>query len=283
MTKNRTYSLDLKFFDINMISDDSIVVFIGRRRTGKSYCLRDLLYNNRDIPYGTIISATENASPFFQEFIPSTYISTEFKETMVADIIKRQQKIKELKMSKNPKYANIDPRILLVLDDCLYDDSWSKTTEIRNIFMNGRHYNIFFMLTMQYPLGVPPALRTNIDYTIIMREPYMSNRKRIYENFASMFPSFQIFCKAMDSLDKHECLVVCNNADSSKLEDQVFWYKARDTGQFKFGCKQYWENHDKEVRRQKKLGENSKKDGSRNISEYEKGASRDKFIINKRR
>ena len=35
------------------------------------------------------------------------------------------------------------------------------------------------IITMQYPLGIPPTLRTNIDYVFILREPYILNRKRI--------------------------------------------------------------------------------------------------------
>ena len=124
-----------------------------------------------------------------------------------------------------------------------------------------------------------PALRTNIDYTFIMREPYASNRRRIYENFASMFPTFQMFCKVMDKLEKHECLVVCNNADKIGLENQVFFYKARDNGPFKFGCKQFWENHHKQ-NQQKKIQNNKNKD-YRDVSEYEK-SGRDEFLITKR-
>ena len=36
--------------------------------------------------------------------------------------------------------------------------------------MNGRHYKILFILTMQYALGIPPNLRTNIDYVFILRK-----------------------------------------------------------------------------------------------------------------
>lgn len=276
-SSDRKWNIELKFFDINMISDDSVVVFIGRRRTGKSYTLKDLLYNNRNIPYGYVCSATEEASPFFKDFIPSSYISTEFSEKAIGDILTRQKKIREKQLSGDPKFKNIDPRMLVVLDDCLYDDSWSKTIPIRNIFMNGRHYKLFFLLTMQYVMGIPPALRTNIDYTFIMREPYMSNRKRIYENFASMFPTFQMFCKVMDQLDKHECLVVCNNSDERGLTNQVFFYKARDNGNFKFGCEQYWKNHEQQQLNKK----NAKQKNYRNASEYEK-KSKDEFIVTKK-
>ena len=49
----------------------------------------------------------------------------------------------------------IDPRAFLI-DDCLYDQSWIRDTNIRSLFMNGRHYKILFIITMQYALGIPP-------------------------------------------------------------------------------------------------------------------------------
>jgi hypothetical protein len=98
------------------------------------------------------------------------------------------------------------------------------------------------VITMQYPLGVPPNLRTNIDYTFILREPYLTNRKRIYENFAGMFPTFESFCQVMDQCtENYECLVVSNNVKSNKLEDQIFWYKATGHRDFKLGSKEFWD------------------------------------------
>jgi len=94
--------------------------------------------------------------------------------------------------------SSIDPRTFVILDDCLYDNTWAREKLMRLLFMNGRHWKVMLVITMQYPLGVPPNLRTNIDYTFILREPYIANRKRIYENFAGMFPTFESFCHVMD-------------------------------------------------------------------------------------
>jgi translation elongation factor EF-1alpha len=41
------------------IPQDAVVIFIGKRRTGKSTLVRDLLYYHQDMPVGTIISGTE--------------------------------------------------------------------------------------------------------------------------------------------------------------------------------------------------------------------------------
>ena len=46
--------------------------------------------------------------------------------------------------------------------------------------MNGRHYKILFLLTMQFPMGISTALRTNIDYVFIFRENIKKNRERLY-------------------------------------------------------------------------------------------------------
>ena len=102
--------------------------------------------------------------------------------------------------------------------------------------------NSIMVLPTLYPLGIPPNLRTNIDYVFILREPYLTNRKRIWENYASMFPTLESFCAVMDQCTENfECLVINNNAKSNKLNDQIFWYKAENHPNFKLGSKEFWE------------------------------------------
>ena len=138
--------------------------------------------------------------------------------------------------------SSIDGRAFVILDDCLYDNSWAREKLMRLLFMNGRHWKIMLVITMQYPLGVPPNLRTNIDFTFILREPYINNRRRIYENYAGMFPTFESFCQVMDQCtENYECLVIANNAKSNKLDDQIFWYKADNHRDFKLGSKEFWD------------------------------------------
>ena len=61
--------------------------------------------------------------------------------------------------------------------------------------MNGRHWGVMFILIMQWMLGVPPNLRCNIDWVFILRENIHQNRKRLYEHYAGMFPTFEMFCQ----------------------------------------------------------------------------------------
>jgi len=113
---------------------------------------------------------------------------------------------------------------------------------MRLLFMNGRHWKIFLIIATQYPLGLPPTLRTNVDYVFILREPYVANRKRIYENYAGMFPTFESFCQIMDACtENYECLVIDNNVKSNKIQDMIYWYKASEHNDFKLGSKEFWD------------------------------------------
>jgi hypothetical protein len=235
--------LHLKRFDISSIDDDKVVVLIGKRATGKSWLVRNLLYWHRDIPIGTVISATESANKFYSDMVPRLFIHDEMSPSIIENVVKRQKLIvKKINKEKETLGSSkLDPRAFLILDDCLYDNGWIRDKHIRELFMNGRHLKIMFCITMQYPLGIPPNLRTNIDYVFILRENLVSNRRRIYENYAGMFPNFDVFCTVMDQCTENfECLVINNNAKSNKLEDQVFWYKAEPQQPFKMGAKEFW-------------------------------------------
>lgn len=243
-------SLELKRFDMRSIqfkpneSKGPVVVLIGRRDTGKSYLVRDLLYYQQDIPIGTVISGTEEGNGFYGNMVPRLFIHNEYNSAIIENVLKRQRTVlKQVKKEMETyKRTNIDPRAFVILDDCLYDGSWARDKLMRLLFMNGRHWKIMLVITMQYPLGVPPTLRTNIDYVFILRENYIANRKRIYENYAGMFPTFESFCQVMDQCtENYECLVINNNSKSNKLTDQVFWYKADGHNDFRLGSKEFWD------------------------------------------
>ena len=217
---------------------------IGRRDTGKSFLVRDLLWYHQDIPIGTVISGTEAGNGFYAAHVPKLFIHDEYNSAIIENILKRQKTvIKQVKKEVEAyRKSNIDPRAFVILDDCLYDATWTKDKMMRLLFMNGRHWKVMLVITMQYPLGIPPNLRTNIDYVFILREPYIANRRRIYENYAGMFPTFESFCQVMDQCTENfECLVINNNCKSNKLQDQIFWYKAEPHSDFRLGSKEFWE------------------------------------------
>jgi hypothetical protein len=246
-------NFQIKKFNIETIRDrceiDSrkspMIVVIGKKDTGKSFLVKDILYNTQAcFPVGTVISGTEVANEFFQHMVPSKLIHDKYKPDIVMNVIKRQLAIKTSRnrdKGKSGGDSQVDPRAFLILDDCLYDSTWIREESTRYVFMNGRHIDLMTIITMQYPLGITPNLRTNVDFIFILRETMINNRKRIYDNYAGMFPTFEMFCQFMDQCTENfECLVICNGVQSNRLEDQVFWYKASEHPPFKLCDDSLW-------------------------------------------
>ena len=193
-------NLTLKKFNIGDIEDDANILILGRRRTGKSVLTKDILVH-KNMNRG-IVFCNKSTEPLFKDVLPNSIISSDYNTNLIETTIKNQE---------------MKDCFCIVLDGIL-DIPWEK------IYFDS---NAFFILTMQYPLGVPPALRSNIDYVCIFNEPSISNRQKIYKDYGSVIPTFEIFNNILDECTQnYNCLVIKLSGDSSDIRDQVFWYKA---------------------------------------------------------
>jgi len=246
-------ALNIKKFNLNQIKfrpntrDDRfgpVIVINGKRNTGKSVVLQAILSHKKDIPLGVVMSGTEDLNSFFSDFIPRILIKSEYSEQHINRIKDRQKGRIQTRLTqlRDQGSSDIDSRIFIILDDCMYDDKWTKTKLIREIFCNGRHWNIMLIITLQYPVGIPPLLRENIDFTFIMRQPSLRNRDILFRNYASIFPTFELFCRVLDSVtENYCCMVIDNMSQSNILQDVFYWYKAPlKVPPFRMCAEEYW-------------------------------------------
>lgn len=236
--------LTLKRFDISKIKSDQVIILLGRRGCGKSYIMRELLSHHADLPTGMVISPTEEANQFYGDMVPGVFIHHDYTTKSLDNLVRRQRQMmknmnKEIAASGS---TSIDPRSFLVMDDCLYDDSWANDPNIKYLFLNGRHIKTMFLITMQYPLGVKPALRANVDYVFVLRENNTKSRKVIYENYAGMFPSYDVFSQVLSQCTNNfECMVIDNTVTANDLTEQISYYKAPSTpAKYRMCRPEYW-------------------------------------------
>ena len=94
---------------------------------------------------------------------------------------------------------------------------------------------------MQYCMDLPPDLRANVDYLFILRENIIDNQKKLWKYFFGMFPTLASFQQTfMACTENYECLVLDNTSKSNKIEDCVYWYKAKPDRIYRIGCPQIW-------------------------------------------
>ena len=70
-------NLQLRKFKPEGMADDKVCVFIGKRNTGKSTLVTDILYHKKHLPAGIVLSATEEGNHYYQQYIPDLFIYTE--------------------------------------------------------------------------------------------------------------------------------------------------------------------------------------------------------------
>lgn len=226
------FNFNIKEFDMSKVGDGKVIVFIGKRNSGKSVLAVNYLYHNQDIPVGTCISATDEFNQTYKGKVPDMFIHEEYSAELIEKFVHRQQWLTRKKKNKSSpdweQYRDVDNRAFLIFDDLAFDsNTWVKDKNVKFIFMNGRHVGITFLITMQYMLGIPPSLRTNVDYIFICRENKVTMKKKLYDHYAGMFPDYNMFSQVLAECTKDfGCLVIDNVTKSEKLEDQVFWYKA---------------------------------------------------------
>ena len=225
--------ISLKKFDPARMGVGRVCLFIGKRNTGKSVLMKDVMYHDRDIPAGMVMTGSDNG--FFDGWVPDSFVYSGFDKGAVEKLVKRQRRA-----CKQGRATDV----FLCLDDCMFEKGLLKLPVMRSLFYNGRHYKVTMLFSSQYAMDVDVGCRTNCDFVFVLRENILANRQRLYNNFFGIFPSFEVFCKVLDATtEDFGCLVLDNTSRSNNIEDCCFWYRAKVRDDFRVGSDMFWRFH----------------------------------------
>lgn len=208
------------------------------RNTGKSTLIKSLLYSKKHIfPVAMAMSGTEDSNGFYSKFIPETFIFNNYDEEQIQKVINRQKIAK--KHLENPWCA-------MILDDVTEDPAVFRRPLQQGLYKNGRHWKLWYILVLQYALDIRPAMRQNVDGVFILKTTTVQNRKVMYDNYASVIPDFDLFCRLLDYFtENYGCLYIHNTAQVNDWRENVYWYKAKPVpDNFKLGCDEFWDFHE---------------------------------------
>lgn len=170
------------------ILDDSMILLIGRRRSGKTYLARWIAFNMKHrFPIVLVLTGTR-LNNFWGSHLPTAFIHDIEDISTVADALFARQTIINVINKGLDDNNKIDPRVLLILDDVLQDkEKLRHNKPLSKIFTDGRHYDICVMVTLQDPRGLPPTLRENTDICILFRIYEGSRKEAAIKEWLSSF------------------------------------------------------------------------------------------------
>jgi len=222
------------------------ICIIAKSNSGKSWVIREIMKKLSDIPAGLIIAPTDRLNKFYDVIYPSTFIHHEYKPEIMEKLLKRQDMIidKNIKRVKDHKKP-IDTRVLFIMDDCMSaKKQWAEDPNFLSIMNEGRHRHITYVLSMQYSLGILPEYRSQFNFIFLLAEDMRMNRKKLYEHYAGMFPSFELFESVfLQMTQNYGCLVIDNSSRSIDLKERIFYFKAHDIKDFPIGNNRFIEFH----------------------------------------
>jgi energy-coupling factor transporter ATP-binding protein EcfA2 len=225
-------------FDPENIKKHRIVLAVGRRGSGKSSLLMDMLYNLHErYDYCLAMCPTMESAGMLRECMPESCVYNRFSQAKLETLVQTARELAGAGKEKN---------FLLVLDDVLYDKSICRSQAFRFLFLNGRHVRISVFITAQYVIDMPPDLRSNVDYVFSMKEPMLGNRVKLHRNFFGIL-SFDDFCAILDrTTQNHECICLDNTSATTSVNDCIFWYKAKQNcPKFSIGLKVFYNLEDR--------------------------------------
>ena len=232
---------NLTEFNPEDIKLDGTVVAVGKRRTGKSWVFRNLMYLMKDkIPAGIVISQTDELNKFWRQYIPSKYIYPKYEPEILDAVFKRQKKILNDNGLTDEEKDKQAPFFVL-LDDVISDQRLKYDSNLMELFVAGRHYRLFVLITTQYAKAITPTLRGNTDYCFIMKCIQQRQREALWEDFGD-FLTKDAFAQILDAYtEDNEVLVIdtCPEHCVDPLE-MLYWWKAVDPGPFHMGSEEYW-------------------------------------------
>lgn len=231
-SEQQANKITFKRWRIEELPDSVIIMLIGKRGSGKTTMLMNILYHLRDkFDTGLAVTPTKDTAAEFRKCMCDSLIYDDMKTAdAVISIIAELQGVFAEDDTKQLKPRNL----YFIADDCMFDKKSFKTTTMRDVFMNGRHYHLNLMSTVQYLMDLDPATRAQIDYVVVVGEPTPDTRDKLWENFfKTVFDNTnegkRLFYLTLKKLTQDHRAIILDNKTSKNdsITDRIFYFKGK--------------------------------------------------------
>jgi hypothetical protein len=218
----------LKKLDMQWVKKNEAILIVSARNSGKTMIIKDYLKKHTDFKVKVLASPTEGICQEFMDHVDPELTH----DDVTPELLKNTLHV--------CKSARTDPNFsaVMILDN-IEIQKLCKDKNFTEIIQNGRHMRLGSLMTQQFPTRLetidqkkkpesfPPSVRANLDWIFLGRETSMETLNKLYQLYASVFPTFEMFKAVHKRCTKDfGFLVIHQSSRSNKLEDTVFWYRA---------------------------------------------------------
>lgn len=211
-------------FNPNDIQDNSFIVTIGKKGSGRSTLVKDLCYNmNNKNKFDIVIAISEMAGEkdVFSQFVPDCFIFDSYCNKSFELLIWFLEFIAKNKFQLN---------VLMIIDHTSLSNNKLRLFEnqaLERLVLNHQKLGITMILNLQYCIQLPWFIYTRVNYCFSFKESFLSARNRLKHYFFRMFESMNAFSTYHDACTQnYECMVLDNVKNSYNIENNLFFYKA---------------------------------------------------------
>jgi hypothetical protein len=223
----------VEIFDPTTLPKNFSGMIIGKRRTGKSVFLKDMLYKIRKwYKKIFIFSETLHLQPDLYTFIPKENRYNSFNQEALQSIWDTQMSyvMSELEIKPDLDKSKLD-HVMIIFDDCINDVKFRGSKILKDLHVMGRHNciaSIILSQTISGKWGIDGVCRQNEDLVVsfMLKEEY--NRDLLVEQFLSV-ENKKIGMKLYRDIvneDQYQAIVIENYKNSGDYLDFVKKYTA---------------------------------------------------------
>lgn len=236
-----------------LFKPDATVVVQGRRRTGKSTFVTEMLLRRRRLYPKIFMFTGTKRNNYWQQYLPVHKIAEGLDDDLLGELIElnsaryEQWKIEWERTGK----VRGNPLTLFVFEDLVAEKILRQAPHLETATMNGRHHGVPCYIMAQVIVGLTPNQRDNIDEWVFFRPDDQRTPNMIRETFGDDV------LEVAKRVWKDGRAFIINTAPRLPIEERMFWYESdRDyikqmTHRNVVLCnKQWWGEHD--IKEQKK-------------------------------
>lgn len=233
-------------FTWDQVGLDWTIAVMGKRRSGKTCFILSLLgsYLRPFFPRVVVFTKTK-CSGEYSKHIPEAHIYDGFKEDKLRALYALQKKYKEKR--KEGKFKG-NSRLLVIIDDCL-SDGFKYQKLVDEVFFEGRHLDICFIISTQDMKGINPACTGNTDLAVVFNVRSERDKEAVRTKFCDFFKNDDDMEGLRNQVTQKKWHFVAYDQSEPSRDPRftMFCGRALRAPPFVMGCKAWWKKNKEQL------------------------------------